>query len=587
MPKVIGTSETTSEVLAIEDYPVRKTGTEKKKDYAPLSPSVPPVMESLARIERRSVKSKPAYADTWAVGSKDDLTVTEQYETDAASVVIGTAEDGEIEYNIIPNEYSYPQELDSLVAEAIQHLRDEYRRTGGCMDRMRALSIAEDFFWNNEPAISELISKDCSMKDAVSELSEVVYRYTIGNGIFDVLLADGRLEDIYVDAPCEKNRIHVTLNKVNGSNSHVRCRTNLIAEQREMRNLITMLMRVSGLPFCESNPILETDMGDSDARATVVGYPMSPNGDSLAIRKHSKIPWTLTRLVGNGTIDPYTAGLLSFLVANRSTILVCGARGAGKSSLLTALLFEFPISQRILTIEDTLELPGKKLRSMGYKVQSMLIDDRNGEAAEKRADEALRVSLRLGESAIILGEVRGEEAKTLYQSMSTGRAGSSILGTIHGDCAQTVYNRVTNDLQVSPESFMETDFIITLGTIRERGTDRQVRTMTEFVSTGDKPGKFSDVSTMKSLMKSRRFERIANINSIRVIDAVNEINARAGLRKFLAEMGRTRGDGFYGPEWIVLANDHLKKCYTSGMTDADEIVKAFEDRFKEFKGASE
>ena len=587
MPKVIGTSETTSEVLAIEDYPVRKTGTEKKKDHAPLSPSVPPVMESLARIERRSVKIKPAYADTWAVGSKDDLTVTEQYETDAASVVIGTAEDGEIEYNIIPNEYSYPQELDSLVAEAIQHLRDEYRRTGGCMDRMRALSIAEDFLWNNEPTISELISKDCSMKDAVSELSEVVYRYTIGNGIFDVLLADGRLEDIYVDAPCEKNRIHVTLNKVNGSNSHVRCRTNLIAEQREMRNLITMLMRISGLPFCESNPILETDMGDSDARATVVGYPMSPNGDSLAIRKHSKIPWTLTRLVGNGTIDPYTAGLLSFLVANRSTILVCGARGAGKSSLLTALLFEFPISQRILTIEDTLELPGKKLRSMGYKVQSMLIDDRNGEAAEKRADEALRVSLRLGESAIILGEVRGEEAKTLYQSMSTGRAGSSILGTIHGDCAQTVYNRVTNDLQVSPESFMETDFIITLGTIRERGTDRQVRTMTEFVSTGDKPGKFSDVSTMKSLMKSRRFERIANINSIRVIDAVNEINARAGLRKFLAEMGRTRGDGFYGPEWIVLANDHLKKCYTSGMTDADEIVKAFEDRFKEFKGASE
>ena len=587
MPKVISTSETTSEVLAIEDYPVRKTGAEKKKDLTPFSPSLPPVMESLARIERRSVKSKPAYADTWVVGSKDDLTVTEQYETDSASVVIGTAEDGEIEYNIIPNEYSYPQELDSLVAEAIQHLRDEYRRTGGCMDRMRALSIAEEFFWNNEPVISELISKDCSMKDAVSELSEVVYRYTIGNGIFDVLLADGRLEDIYVDAPCEKNRIHVTLNKVNGSNSHVRCRTNLIAEQREMRNLITMLMRVSGLPFCESNPILETDMGDSDARATVVGYPMSPNGDSLAIRKHSKIPWTLTRLVGNGTIDPYTAGLLSFLVANRSTILVCGARGAGKSSLLTALLFEFPISQRILTIEDTLELPGKKLRSMGYKVQSMLIDDRNGEAAEKRADEALRVSLRLGESAIILGEVRGEEAKTLYQSMSTGRAGSSILGTIHGDCAQTVYNRVTNDLQVSPESFMETDFIITLGTIRERGTDRQVRTMTEFVSTGDKPGKFSDVSTMKSLMKSRRFERIANINSIRVIDAVNEINARAGLRKFLAEMGRTRGEGFYGPEWIVLANDHLKKCYTSGMTDADEIVKAFEDRFKEFKGAYE
>ena len=582
MPRITDSTRVT-EVISIENLPVRKVDVERKETVERIRPLIPPLMESLAKIERRSARRKPVYADTWLIGSPDELEEKERYETDTATIVIGTAEDGETEYNITPNEYNYPQELDTIVEDTIGHLRDVYRRTGGHMDRIRALSVAEDHLWSYEDDISAVLAQGCDVRDAIAELSDVVYRYTIGKGIFDVLLADKRLEDIYVDAPCEKNRIHVTLNNVNGSNSHVRCRTNLIAGQREMRNLITMLMRMSGLPFCESNPILETDMGDSDARATVVGYPMSPNGDSLAIRKHSKIPWTLTRLIGNGTIDPYTAGLLSFLIANRSTMLVCGARGAGKSSLLTALMFEFPISQRILTIEDTLELPGKKLRSMGYKVQSMLIDDRNGEAAEKRADEALRVSLRLGESAIILGEVRGEEAKTLYQSMSTGRAGSSILGTIHGDCAQTVYNRVTNDLQVSPESFMETDFIITLGTIRERGSDRQVRTMTEFVSTGDRPGKFSDVSTMKGLLKSRRFERIANINSISAVDAVNEINARAGLRKFLADMAMTKGEGFYGPEWIVLANDHLKKCYTAGTTDPDEIVRSFERRINDSK----
>ncbi len=582
MPRITDSTRVT-EVISIENLPVRKVDVERKETVERIRPLIPPLMESLAKIERRSARRKPVYADTWLIGSSDELEEKERYETDTATIVIGTAEDGETEYNITPNEYNYPQELDTIVEDTIGHLRDVYRRTGGHMDRIRALSVAEDHLWSYEDEISAVLAQGCDVRDAIAELSDVVYRYTIGKGIFDVLLADKRLEDIYVDAPCEKNRIHVTLNNVNGSNSHVRCRTNLIAGQREMRNLITMLMRMSGLPFCESNPILETDMGDSDARATVVGYPMSPNGDSLAIRKHSKIPWTLTRLIGNGTIDPYTAGLLSFLIANRSTMLVCGARGAGKSSLLTALMFEFPISQRILTIEDTLELPGKKLRSMGYKVQSMLIDDRNGEAAEKRADEALRVSLRLGESAIILGEVRGEEAKTLYQSMSTGRAGSSILGTIHGDCAQTVYNRVTNDLQVSPESFMETDFIITLGTIRERGSDRQVRTMTEFVSTGDRPGRFSDVSTMKGLLKSRRFERIANINSISAVDAVNEINARAGLRKFLADMAMTKGEGFYGPEWIVLANDHLKKCYTAGTTDPDEIVRSFERSINDFK----
>ena len=250
-------------------------------------------------------------------------------------------------------------------------------------------------------------------------------------------------------------------------------------------------------------------------------------------------------------------------------------------------MFEFSLFSGVSSIEDTLELPAKKMRSMGYKVQSMLIDDRNGEAAEKRADEALRVSLRLGESAIILGEVRGEEARTLYQSMSTGRAGSSILGTIHGDCAQTVYNRVVNDQQIPPESFMETDFIITMGTVRERGSDKQVRKMTEFVATGSRPGSFTDVSEKKKLMRSKRILRLADANNTTAAEIISEINKRARLREFLADMARKKGEGFYGPEWIVLANDHLKKCYSSGMTDEDEIVKSFEDRFTEFGEGSD
>ena len=241
-------------------------------------------------------------------------------------------------------------------------------------------------------------------------------------------------------------------------------------------------------------------------------------------------------------------------------------------------MFEFPISQRILTIEDTLELPGKKMRSMGYKVQSMLIDDRNGEAAEKRADEALRVSLRLGESAIILGEVRGEEAKTLYQSMSTGRAGSSIMGTIHGDCAKTVYNRVTKDLQIPPESFMETDFIITMGTVKDRGTDRQVRTVTEFVSTTKRNGYFLDVTRKGELMRSVGMERILRSNSMTADDIMNEIEIRGKLREFLAEMAEKNGEGYYGPEWIVLANDHLKRNISSGITDPEGIVRTFRER---------
>ena len=197
-------SNITSEVLAIEDFPVKKNDEVAAKRNGM---SVPSMMESLSKIDRRSVRRKPSYADTWTVGSPDELQVTEHYETEEASIVIGVADDGEMEYNITPNEYNYPHELDSLVADAISHLRDEYRRTGGHIDRIRAISISEGFFWNHEDVITNVISEDCDVRDAVAELCEVVYRYTLGKGIFDILLADQRLEDIYVDAPCEKNRI--------------------------------------------------------------------------------------------------------------------------------------------------------------------------------------------------------------------------------------------------------------------------------------------------------------------------------------------------------------------------------------------
>ncbi len=531
--------------------------------------------DALSDIGRRYRMSKPSCADTWVVGSRKDISVLEKYETSHSTVVIGDASDGEMEYNIIPNEYTYPKELTELVENAIGKIRDSYRKEGGKFNSLSVRESAEAFFRENKKIIDDVVSEKIPFERSLKELCDVVVRYTAGTGIFELLLEDPRLEDIYIDAPCESNRIHVTLNNVSGYNSHVRCRTNLIAGEKEIRNLLNILMKESGLPFCESSPVLETNMSDGLARATVVGYPMSPNGNSVAIRKHSTTPWTLTRLLGNGTIDEYTAGLLSFLVDNRCTFLVCGARGAGKSSMLSAMMFEFPVSQRILTIEDTLELPGERMRSLGYKVQSMLIDERMDGDVGKRADEALRVSLRLGESAIVLGEVRGEEARTLYQSMRTGRAGSSIMGTIHGDSAKTVYDRVVHDIGISPESFMATDFLITMGTQRERGTNRQIRKVSEFAATADIPGDFIDAET--SLFSSPAMRRIMASTMMTEDEIKQEIMTRGKIRGFLSRLAETEG-GYDGPEWIILANDHVSKCISSGMTDTDSIVESFRKR---------
>ncbi|MGE0015637.1 MAG: ATPase, T2SS/T4P/T4SS family, partial [Candidatus Methanomethylophilaceae archaeon] len=377
------------------------------------------------------------------------------------------------------------------------------------------------------------------------------------------------------------NRIHVTMNGISGINSNLRCRTNLMVDRKEIMNLINVLKRDSGLQFCESEPVLETDMKGRDARATVIGYPMSPNGDAVSIRKHSTRPWTLTRLIANGTLDHETAGLLSFLVDNRCTFLVCGARGAGKSSMLTALMFEFPISQRILTIEDTLELPGDKMRKMGYKVQSMLINDRIEGDSLSRADEALRVSLRMGDSAIVLGEVRGEEAKTMYQSMRAGRAGSSVMGTIHGDSARSVYERVVHDMGIAPEAFMATDVLITLGSARDRRSGDQKRALGEIVATGGRPGEFIDISDAEGLFSSPAMIRISSSCGMGRNDILNEIRSRSGMRKMLAEAG-SRDEKFLWPEWINMANDHLSR--NSGK-NPKALISSFEAKVRRAEGA--
>lgn len=525
------------------------------------------LLSAFSRRVQSNVRTKPSYADFWVSNPSESLKIVSEYRTQFCGVTVGDPMDGEMEYAISPLEFSYSDELNAVVLRILDRLRTEYRENGGRLDRDSVTAAARGLILDEIKTIEE-ICPDSDLDMLVNDLCGIVYRYSVGAGVFEILLTDPHIEDVYLDAPCDSNRVYVTLNGIEGVNSHIRCRTNIVVESREVDNLINILRRESGLRFSQSNPVLETDFPDFEARATVIGYPMSPNGNAVAIRKHSSRPWTLSRLIYNGTIDPRCAGILSFLVDNRCTFLICGPRGAGKSSLLSALMFEFPKEQRILTIEDTMELPGEAMRKLGYKVQSILVDDRMGGDQQSRSDEALRVSLRMGESAIILGEVRGEEARTLYQSMRAGRAGSSIMGTIHGDSADSVYKRVVTDMGVSPEAFMATDIVITLGTVRDRRTGRLIRRINEICSTTDAPGKFSEISDTESLLVSGVMKRVMRVSQMGKKDIAKEIRARALMRSILAEAGRT-DERFLGPEWIQTANDILAR---SGMDRSAESI---------------
>jgi len=147
--------------------------------------------------------------------------------------------------------------------------------------------------------------------------------------------------------------------------------------------------------------------------------------------------------------------------------LVAGTRSSGKTSLLGSLLLEIIPKHRIIVLEDTLELPVESMRELKYdilrmKVRSALLKT----TTEISAAEGIRTSLRLGDSSLIVGEIRSEEAKALYEAMRVGALANVVAGTIHGASPYGVFDRVVNDLNVPTTSFKATDIIVVCNPIK-------------------------------------------------------------------------------------------------------------------------
>jgi len=545
-------------------------------------------LRHLLQNERRT---RPHFSHCWvAPNPPPGLKVVEEYKVGEASVKLLTDQGGlRVQYHMVPWEYGLSDSLNLLANAVIDHVVSSPPAN---LD-MPLEAIREQV---RQEALGEirrsagrfraaLGSSREEMDRTAARLADAVTRHTIGLGILELLLADQRIEDIFIDAPAEKNPIHVALSGMSGVNEMLRCSTNIVATDREVSAFISRVRFQSGRPFSEAFPTLESDLPGIEARATVIGPPLSPDGPAVALRRHSSRPWTLLRLAYSGAIDCHAAGLLSFLIDGRSTMLVCGPRGSGKSSFLGALLFEFPPNQRVLTIEDTAELPVRRMQSLGFKVQSLLIDQRPGGSNETRAEEALRVSLRLGESAIVLGEVRGREAKVLYESMRTGKAGSSVLGTIHGESALSVYERVVHDLGIAKEAFMATDAVLVLGLKRPHGSQRPVRRLLELVECRRdlEPGNFRPLMTLGEEgeaheMSSERnglISKIARSWDLTFDEAMSNIRARSDMKSALLEASARGEDPYLGPEWTARANLFFWEHVEKGERDYERIAQDF------------
>jgi archaeal flagellar protein FlaI len=308
--------------------------------------------------------------------------------------------------------------------------------------------------------------------EEVTELAEILVRNTIGFGVIELLLEDPEVQDLTINSPMGQVPIFLLHGKYN------ECTTNLIPTKQDFDSWATKFRLLSGRPLDEANPILDTELVLPKARArlSIIGKPLNPYGYGLSFRRHRDTPWTLPLFVQNKMISPLGAGLLSFLVHGSRAMMVAGTRSSGKSSFLGSMLLEIMRKYRILTIEDTLELPTEAMRELGYNIQPLKVRSalvKGG--SEVPADEGIRTSLRLGDSALIVGEVRSKEALALYEAMRIGASANVVAGTIHGDSPYGVYDRVVNDLGVPKTSFKATDIIVMCAPIQSASGLKKLR----------------------------------------------------------------------------------------------------------------
>lgn len=365
-------------------------------------------------------------------------------------------------YHLIPPEFSLKESFYGLVNLARNVMIEHKPKAEEFVDPQRTRQV----FFNIARDLLQELSRTKKIKlsyEELNRLAAILVRHTIGFGLIEVLLQDEKLQDIIVNSPVSLTPIFVR------HQDYDECVTNIMPAVEDADSWAAKFRMLSGRPLDEANPVLDTDLALKDirARVAIIQRPLSPYGLAYAFRRHREKPWTLPLYIENKMINPITAGLLSFLVDGARTILVAGTRSSGKTSMLGALLLEIMPKFRIIVIEDTLEIPVDTLRELGYDILRMKVRAAMlKETTEISADEGIRTSLRLGDSCLIVGEVRSLEAKALYEAMRVGALANVVAGTIHGASPYAVFDRVVNDLGVPVTSFKATDTILVCNPIK-------------------------------------------------------------------------------------------------------------------------
>ena len=262
-----------------------------------------------------------------------------------------------------------------------------------------------------------------------------VYGSIRGLGLLDSLLADEAVTEVMVNGPD-----HIFIER----NGKVQRVPGSFESSRRLEDIIQRIVGTAGREVNQAKPIVDTRLADG-SRVNVVLPPVALDGPTVTIRKFSRDPMTIRRLIGYGSLTPAAAEALRILVQSKYNIFISGGTGSGKTTFLNAVSNFISKDERIITIEDSAELQIDNVENL------VRLETRNANVAgsgEINIRDLIKSSLRMRPERIIVGEVRGAEALDMLQAMNTGHDGS--LSTGHANSSGDMLSRLeTMVLQAS------------------------------------------------------------------------------------------------------------------------------------------
>ncbi len=309
-------------------------------------------------------------------------------------------------------------------------------------------------------------------------IAEQVYSSIRGFGLLDSIIKDDTITEVMINGPED---IFIE------QSGHLFKLDKQFESERRLEDIIQRIVGLAGREVNQSNPICDTRLPDG-SRVNVVLPPIALCGPTLTIRKFSKTPMTIERLISYGSITREIADKLELLVKAKYNIFICGGTGSGKTTFLNALSNYIPKDERVITIEDSAELQIVGVENL------VRLETRNANAAKEgeiTIRDLIKSSLRMRPERIVVGEVRGGEALDMLQAMNTGHDGS--LSTGHANSTQDMLSRLeTMVLQGAPGLPLEAirqqiasavDIIIHLSRLRDKS--RKTMEITEVVGYRD------------------------------------------------------------------------------------------------------